>query len=283
MTGQTGDYRIVPFPKIRRLMVDGGRLGRQKHLVHGLVELDVTDARRRIHAHRQATGEALSFTGFMIACLGQALDGQREMQVCRTWRERLAIYDDVDVNTMFEVAVDGRTIIRPHIIRAANRKSFRDIHEEIRAFQANHARSREAGFITWFVRLPAPLRRAALSVLLKSPRRFKALNGTVSLTSVGMFGQGGGWGIPVSNHTLQLTLGGLAHRPALIDGVLETREMLCVTLTIDHDVVDGAPAARFVQRLRELVEGAHGLQALDGGAEIRLEHGGPDRAKGEKR
>ncbi len=29
-------------------MVDGGRLARQKHLIHGLVEMDVTDARRSI-------------------------------------------------------------------------------------------------------------------------------------------------------------------------------------------------------------------------------------------
>ncbi|WP_205625975.1 2-oxo acid dehydrogenase subunit E2 [Halorubrum tropicale] len=31
-------------------------------------------------------------------------------------------------------------------------------------------------------------------------------------------------------------------------------------MTFDHDVVDGAPAARFVQRLRELVESAHGVE-----------------------
>ena len=28
-------YQLVPFPKIRRLMVDGGYMARQKHLIHG--------------------------------------------------------------------------------------------------------------------------------------------------------------------------------------------------------------------------------------------------------
>lgn len=39
----------------------------------------------------------------------------------RTWGETLVIFDDVDVNTMFEVDVEGRKIIRPHIICSANR------------------------------------------------------------------------------------------------------------------------------------------------------------------
>jgi len=32
-----------------------------------------------------------------------------------------------------------------------------------------------------------------------------------------------------------------------------------MTVLIDHDVVDGAPAARFVSRLAELVENGYGL------------------------
>jgi pyruvate/2-oxoglutarate dehydrogenase complex dihydrolipoamide acyltransferase (E2) component len=82
------------------------------------------------------------------------------------------------------------------------------------------------------------------------------MNGTVSLSSIGMFGQGGGWGIPVSNATLQITLGGVVKRPALIEGQLKERQYLCVTISVNHDIVDGAPAARFAQTLKELVESA---------------------------
>ena len=35
--------------------------------------------------------------------------------------------------------------------------------------------------------------------------------------------------------------------------------MLCLTVTFDHDIIDGAPAARFVRRLVELIENGHGL------------------------
>jgi pyruvate/2-oxoglutarate dehydrogenase complex dihydrolipoamide acyltransferase (E2) component len=259
MNMQNEGYQIIPFPKIRRLMVDGGQLARQKHLIHGLVEMDVTEARRMIHDLKAKTGESLSFTAFIMICLGRAVDMNKHMQAVRTWGEKLALFEEVDINTMFEVEVDGRKIIRPHIIRAVNRKTLREVHEEIRAFQNEHASGREANFIAWFVLLPAFVRRLFLRVLFKNPQRLKEMNGTVSLTAVGMFGNGGGWGIPVSNHTLQITLGGIAEKPALINGQLENREYLCVTISLDHDIVDGAPAARFIQRLKELVEGCYGV------------------------
>jgi pyruvate/2-oxoglutarate dehydrogenase complex dihydrolipoamide acyltransferase (E2) component len=253
------NYQVVPFPKIRRLMVDGGQLARQKHLIHGLVEMDVTQARRLIREYKERAKETLSFTAFFMSCLGQVIDMNKHMQAIRTWGEKLVIFEDVDVNTMFEVEVNGRKIIRPHIIRAVNRKTLRAIHEEIRVFQNEHANGQEAKFIDWFVLLPAFVRRFFLELLFKSPHRLREMNGTVSLTAIGMFGNGGGWGIPVSNHTLQITLGGIAQRPALINGQLENHEYLCVTISIDHNIVDGAPAARFIQRLKELVEGCYGI------------------------
>jgi pyruvate/2-oxoglutarate dehydrogenase complex dihydrolipoamide acyltransferase (E2) component len=255
-------YQIIPFPKIRRLMVDGGHIGRQKHIVHGLVEMDVTCARRAIRAHKEHTGETLSFTAFIIACLGRAVELNKHMQAFRTWREKLVIFDEVDVNTMFEVEEGGRKIIRPHIIRAVNRKSVREIHEEIRLFQAQHEGGREGNFIGWFVRLPGFIRLLFLRALLKSPHRRKEMNGTVAMTAVGMFGSGGGWALPVSNQTLQITLGGIAERPGFVGDQIEKREYLCVTISFDHDVIDGAPAARFTQRLKELIESSYGLEEM---------------------
>ena len=56
-----------------------------------------------------------------------------------------------------------------------------------------------------------------------------------------------------------LTLGGISERPVATDGRVEPREILCMTISLDHDTVDGAPAARFVSRLTELIESGHGL------------------------
>jgi pyruvate/2-oxoglutarate dehydrogenase complex dihydrolipoamide acyltransferase (E2) component len=93
----------------------------------------------------------------------------------------------------------------------------------------------------------------------RSPRLQKRYGGTVGLTSVGMFAKGGGWALPIDYHTLDVALGGIAEKPGVVDGKIAIREYLCVTLSFDHDIVDGAPGARFVSRLRELIESGYGL------------------------
>ncbi|MFP5282959.1 MAG: 2-oxo acid dehydrogenase subunit E2, partial [Actinomycetes bacterium] len=73
-------------------------------------------------------------------------------------------------------------------------------------------------------------------------------------------GPRGGWGLPVSPATLSITVGGITTKPRYLNGNLEPRELLDVTISFDHEIVDGAPAARFARRLTELVEQAAGLQ-----------------------
>ena len=240
-------------------MVDGGRMGLQKHTVHGLVEFDITRPREAIRQHKAQTGETLSFSAFFLACLGKAIDMNKHMHAYRNWRNQLIIFDEVDVNTLFEVEVDGKKTIRPHILRGVNKKTLRELHLEIRAFQQEHSSSQESKFIDRFVLLPGFIRRLFLWFLFRNPQRIKDFYGTVLVSSLGMFGTGGGWGLPVPNHTLQLTLGGIAKKPGIFEDRVEAREYLSVTVSFDHDVIDGAPAARFTQRLKELIESGYGL------------------------
>lgn len=256
MQSQRDGFTVQPFPRGRLLMVDGGQMGLKKHTIHGLVEFDITLARERLRRHNLQTGENLSFSAFFLACLGKAVDADRNMHAYRAGFRRLVLFDEVDVNMLFEVDVDGVKTIRPHILRAVNRKSMSEIQAEIHAFQRGHAASPETRFIEWFVRLPGFVRRLFLWALFQDPHRIKRLYGTVLVSSIGMFGSGSGWGIPVPNHTLQLTLGGVSEKPGVVNRRIEVRQVMSVTVSFDHDVVDGAPAARFIQRLKKSVEHA---------------------------
>ena len=97
--------------------------------------------------------------------------------------------------------------------------------------------------------------------MLARPWWIKRFGGTIAVSSVGMFGDGPGWGIPISPAPLMVTVGGIGPRLVMVDGHLEAREHLSLTISVDHDIVDGAPAARFAARLRQLIENAHGLVA----------------------
>jgi hypothetical protein len=51
-----------------------------------------------------------------------------------------------------------------------------------------------------------------------NPFWFKRLGGTVAISAVGMFGSGGGWGIPIAPSTLMVTVGGSRPSPATWPG-----------------------------------------------------------------
>jgi len=49
----------------------------------------------------------------------------------------------------------------------------------------------------------------------------------------------------------------------VVDDKVKVREYLHVVVTVDHDLVDGAPLARFVSRFKDLVESGYGLDKLE--------------------
>jgi hypothetical protein len=86
--------------------------------------------------------------------------------------------------------------------------------------------------------------------------------GTVAVTAVGMFAGGGGFGIaPPTLMSLQVLVGGITDRPRVVNGEVHVRKVLDLSVTIDHNVVDGGPAARFGAELRRLIENAIVLRA----------------------
>ncbi len=259
MTGQRNAYTVVPFPAERGPVVDAGRMASRRHIVHGLLEVDVSAARQLMREHKAQHGESLSFTAYIVTCLAHTIDTHKYAHAYRNWRNQLVVFDEVDAVTLIETQKGD--VALPHIVRAANRKSLREIHDEIRSIQAMPVRSEQRG---WLARLgpraPAWARDVFYWVLRQNPHWFKKYAGTTVVTSVGMFGRGGGWGLGfLPMHTLGLTVGGIVERPGAVEGRIEIREYLCLTLSVDHDIVDGAPAARFARRLVELIEGGYGL------------------------
>jgi hypothetical protein len=97
--------------------------------------------------------------------------------------------------------------------------------------------------------------------LRNNPTIITSMFGTVGITSVGMFGKDhNGWGISTGTHGLDLVVGSISPKPGVVDGQIVPRQILNLTILFDHDVIDGAPAARFTRRLVELIESGHGLE-----------------------
>lgn len=250
---------LVPLPWVRRLVIDAGRAARRRHVIHGLFEVDVTSARSALEQPIGPHGGGLSFTAYVVACIARAVAADPAVQAYRDWRGREVIFDHVDIGLPIEVLVDGVPFAFTHVLRDVDLRTVEDLHNELRAVKADPYRSVSVHRAPWahaYLMLPGFLRVRLLGTLHRLPRRQRALAGTVGVTAVGMFGAGGGWGIAFQLHTLGIVIGGITKRPMLFQGRLVEREFLHLTVSVDHDVVDGAPAARFVHRLRDLLSSA---------------------------
>jgi len=256
-------YSIEPLPAFRQLVIDGMQLAGRKHCIHGLVEVDITKAGEHIRRIKEKSGESLSFTGFIAYCCARAVDEDRHVHAYRDWRNRLILFDDVDIALPVERVGDGKAVVLQTVIRAANSKSVPEIHQEIRALQSMALVDTPWGrWLPWYVRIPGFIRGLFFRIVQRIPTVLKRFNGTVLVTSVGMFGKVAGWGIPLPGHTLCITVGGIESKPVLHDGEWENRQHLRLTVTFDHDIMDGGPAARFVQRFAELIQAGAGLTEI---------------------
>ena len=231
-----------------------------------MLEVDVTVARQYIEAYKARTGERLSFTGYLAYCLARAVAEDKSVQAYLKNGRQLLVFEDVDVGMMIEHQFGATRAPIGYVLRRADQKSFMQIHQEIRAVQNGPvpASSEMPSWLRLLEYLPGPLQNL-LKGLVQMARdsnpagTWVAMAGTVGITAVGMFGKGIGWGLAPCGHTLSLIVGGIARHPAVVGERIEPREILCLTVVFDHEIVDGAPAARFVRRLVELIESGYGL------------------------
>jgi 2-oxoacid dehydrogenases acyltransferase (catalytic domain) len=269
-----GSFEKHNFPSFRNPTIDTMIWGCQRHHIPILLEIDVTDARSAIHALKVKTGQGISFTGWIVKCLAQAVSEHKYVHAIRKDQRQLVIFDDVDVTIIIERAVAGEKLPMPYIIRRANEKTLLDIHAEIRAAQKLPIEpgTVQLGSIqtAWMTKIFATLPRFLRNLLFwrplfRDPFLLKRTMGTVSITSIGMFGGGMSWGIPIGIHPLMIAVGGIARQPGVINDLIVIREYVGLTVMFDHDVTDGAPVAQFIKRLQELMTSREGLEALPDG------------------
>jgi pyruvate/2-oxoglutarate dehydrogenase complex dihydrolipoamide acyltransferase (E2) component len=246
-----------PFPSSRRLVTAAVRAGRRVAPMIGLFQVDLTAARRLL----AETDPPLSLTAFVVGCVGRAAAGHPQVHAYRDWRGRLVEHRHVDVQVLIEVPTDQGPFGLVHVVRDADIRTVAEISAEIRA-----VRSRPSGtggrrlldtLAPTLGRCPG-LYRVMYAVMSRSRRVHDAI-GTVQVTALGMFADGGGFAIaPPTLASLALVVGGISTGPVVVDGHIGTIELLDLTVSIDHNVVDGAPATRFAADLRRIMQGPAG-------------------------
>lgn len=250
--GSEAAYRTGPLPRGRRDVLDLLAHASRLPVIHGLLEVDVGLARRRLAEEHPE----VSFTAFVVASVARTVATHPEINARRAGR-RLVRFADVDMVVTAEERAGGDSRPVPHVVRQAQRRPLEDLALELRTIRrradASDAGRRPRPLLE---RLPSVVRRLAVRAAMRSPAAAARFGPAVGVSSLGMFGAGMAWGLPVSPLTLMVTVGSIGTRPALVEGRLVEREVVALTLSFDHTVVDGAPAARFAAALRETIEAA---------------------------
>ncbi len=184
-------------------------------------ELDVTELTRL--RERLQRDFPLTVTDLVVYAAARALTQHPRLNASIV-EDQVRLHQAVHVG--LAVALDDGLIVP--VVRDADRKSLSAIAAETRVL-AEQAR---AGNLT----------------------AHQVTGGTFTVTTLGRFGIDGFTPIVNPPEAAILGIGRVIEKPAAYRGTIALRQMLTLSLTHDHRLVDGAPAARFLQQLAEMLE-----------------------------
>jgi pyruvate/2-oxoglutarate dehydrogenase complex dihydrolipoamide acyltransferase (E2) component len=259
------DHIISKFPKSRIATIDVYAAGKQKHHISALLECDVTESRIKIRKLK-SEGNKISFTAWLLKVIAETLKVHSDAAAFLAGRKKIVVFNNINISVLVEKNIGGKKVPIPLVIEKTNEKSIAEITREI-----NDARSevlnegsvllnREPSALErLYYYLPGTMRRSAWRFMLRYPRFIYRKMGNAAVTSVGMFGKLNGWFIHTSIHPVSFGIGSVVKKPVVVDNEIRIREILNMTILIDHDVIDGAPMVRFVSELVKNIENGYAL------------------------
>jgi pyruvate dehydrogenase E2 component (dihydrolipoamide acetyltransferase) len=213
---------ILPFSGMRRAIAE--------HMLDSLhqtaqvtvtSEADVTDL---VKLRSQLKAEFdLSYTDLIVKAVAKALKQHPRLNSTLIGDE---IHLLSEINIGVAVALEDGVIVP--VVRDANRKEVPEIAEETR-------------------RLVQGAREGTLSV-------DEVTGSTFTVTNLGAYGAHYFTPILNSPEVAILGVGRIVEKPAIYEGQIARRSYMALSLTFDHRLVDGAPAAQFLQTVVEILE-----------------------------
>lgn len=246
-------YKSIPLSFNRKMVMASVSVTKQKSAIHSFAEIDITEPRRLIKEHFEKTGEKLSLTAYIVSCLAQVINQHPRLNSFIK-RNKLVLLNDVTVNVLIEREFNGEKIPESVGIKQAQLKTFRQIQNDIRI--SKNDKSTQMGTLSgtkWINYIPSFLLKTFIKIADKNIKMAKRY-GKVAVTAVGMFSKEPIWFIPHGTATVLVTVGSISNKVVEYSNSLVAREHLCLTVSFDHNIVDGAPAARFMNQFIETVK-----------------------------
>ncbi|MCP4181532.1 MAG: 2-oxo acid dehydrogenase subunit E2 [bacterium] len=246
-------YNAVPLSFTRKMIIASVN-SNKKNAIHCLTKIDVSKSLLMRKKHFDDKGEKLSFTAYIIKCFAEAIKEFPEMNSFIKGN-KLILLDDINISIMVEREIDGVKVPEPLGLQKVQDKTVTQIHEEIRNAQKNMGN--ELGNLTntaWIKYIPRFLIRIFIKLAERNIKMAKRY-GKVAVTAVGMFSSSASWFIPHGTATVLLTIGSISKENTHSkSGESDFNEMLHITASFNHEIIDGAPAARFMKHFEKILQ-----------------------------
>ena len=168
-------------------------------------------------------GIELTYTDLIVKAVAMALEEHRLLNSLHV-DDEIRVFDDVNLGVA--VAVEDGLVVP--VLRRANEKTLREI-----ALLSKQ--------------LVAKAKGGALSTE-------EATGGTFTITNLGMFGVDTFTPIINPPENAILGVGRIVVKPIILNGDFAAASTMPLSLTFDHRIIDGVPAAKFLQSLKKLLE-----------------------------
>jgi len=209
---------VIPLTGIRKTTAERVSLS-ARTAPHSTItmEVDMTNA-GRLHDEKQ-----VSYTDMLVKATAQALREHRIMNSTLEG-EQIKIFEDINVG--IAVATEKGLVVP--VIHNADRMALNDIASAFRLL----------------------VDKAKEGKLTKED----LTGGTFTITNLGMYSVD--VFIPIINppETAILGVGRVSEKPAVVNNEITTKPTMQLSLSFDHRVVDGAPAALFLQNVKHILE-----------------------------
>lgn len=223
-----GAVEIVPMTIMRKRIAEHMVMSkRTSPHVYSVFQADVSQIAKLRDAHRrefaERSGLKLTFMPFFCLAVVEAL---KQFPIINASVQQDSIVYKRDINLGIAVALDWGLIVP--VIKHAEDKNFLGLQRGVTDL-AERARSKKL-----------------------APDEIQ--DGTFTITNYGIYG--GLYGLPVINQpqVAILGVGGIHKTPVVAHDAIAIREIVHLTLSFDHRVIDGSVADQFLARIKEILE-----------------------------
>lgn len=188
-----------------------------------IVEVDMSEAVKLRKDFEKMKNVQLSYNAVFVKAVAMAL---REYPILNSTLEENQIKILKNINVGVAVATE-RGLIVP-VIHDVDEKSLADLSSIIAQL----------------------VEKTRLDTLSRSD----VTGGTFTITNLGMFGVDAFIAIINPKQAAILAIGRIADKPKVVDGQILIQPTVTLSLSFDHRIIDGAPAAQFLNRIKEILE-----------------------------